>query len=194
MIPHDHSIVPSNEDKQFLQLIRYDVDNFINGCSEKYDEYNTILLDIGPDIYKGAKQFFKKSIVKVLDIKPLPNVDYVADLCQTNTHIPNESFDYILCTNVLEHTLQPFRAIEEIHRMLKKNGILFLSVPLNFRIHGPLPDCWRFTKYGVSALLNGLFEIIEMNELESGRPLMPLHYTVIASSIILGTSCSLINK
>lgn len=50
-------------------------------------------------------------------------------------------FDYILCTEVLEHTLNPFRAVYEMFRILKPKGLLFISVPFNFGIHRPLPDC-----------------------------------------------------
>jgi len=81
---------------------------------------------------------------------------------------------------VLEHTLNPFAAIEEIHRLLCIGGYLFLTVPFNFRIHGPLPDCWRFTEHGLRAILS-MFDILELTSLETiDRPLMPIHYTVVA--------------
>ena len=54
---------------------------------------------------------------------------------------------------MLEHVINPFDAIDEIHRILKPGGILLLSSPLNFRIHGPLPDCWRFTEHGWKQLV-----------------------------------------
>ncbi|MCK5818286.1 MAG: methyltransferase domain-containing protein [Psychromonas sp.] len=50
-------------------------------------------------------------------------------------------------TEVLEHTLNPFRAINEIYRILKPNGILIMTTPFNFRIHNPLPDCWRISEH-----------------------------------------------
>ena len=55
-----------------------------------------------------------------------------------------------------------------------------MTTPFDFRIHGPLPDCWRFTEYGIKSLLNK-FEIIEIKPLENKeRFLMPYHYTTIA--------------
>ena len=55
-----------------------------------------------------------------------------------------------------------------------------LTTPFNFRIHGPLPDCWRFTEHGLRALLTD-FEIVTLDAVETpGRPLMPVHYRTVA--------------
>ena len=76
--------------------------------------------------------------------------------------------------------MNPFDAVKEIYRVLKPSGIVCVSVPFNFRIHGPLPDCWRFTEHGLRALFSS-YEICELNALETeNRDLMPIHYTLIA--------------
>lgn len=41
----------------------------------------------------------------------------------------NEYFDFVISTEVIEHTPDPRKAIEEMHRVLKKNGSLVLTVP-----------------------------------------------------------------
>ena len=57
---------------------------------------------------------------------------------------------------------------------------MFGSTPFNFRIHGPLPDCWRFTEHGLRALLKE-FEVVELNQVDTPeRELMPMHYTFVA--------------
>ena len=43
--------------------------------------------------------------------------------------IENEKEDIILCINHLEHLWNPERALQEIHRILKKGGTLLLNVP-----------------------------------------------------------------
>ena len=170
----------SEMDRQFLSLIRQNVSSFLFTCGKKYDKQG-LLLDVAPQDHEGAFPYFKQAKVLTLDIDPMAKANYTADICQQNDQlIPNEHFDWVVCTEVLEHTINPFAAIKEIHRILKPAGLLFFSTPFNFRIHGPLPDCWRFTKHGIKVLLKQ-FLIIDLNEMiTDGRDLMPIHYTVVA--------------
>ncbi len=46
----------------------------------------------------------------------------------------DESFDVVIITEVLEHLFSPYRALEEIHRVLKPDGVLILSTPNNMTI------------------------------------------------------------
>ncbi len=56
---------------------------------------------------------------------------------------------------VLEHADAPEQAISEIHRVLKKDGILLLSTPFLFEIHDRPNDYYRFTEFGLRHLLRG---------------------------------------
>jgi ubiquinone/menaquinone biosynthesis C-methylase UbiE len=174
-------MIVSDQDILHLSLLRENVTNFIMECAVKFDNNDCRLLDIAPQDHNGAKEFFKKSNIHTLDIDINSNANYIADLCQNNSKIiPDNFFDIVICTEVLEHTLNPFEAVKEIYRILKPNGMACVSVPFNFRIHGPLPDCWRFTEHGLRALFNA-YEICELNMLETeNRDLMPIHYTLIA--------------
>jgi ubiquinone/menaquinone biosynthesis C-methylase UbiE len=60
-------------------------------------------------------------------------MDYVCDV--TSIPAPDESFDVILCTEVLEHVPEPIKVIREFSRMLKKGGTLLLTAPLGCGIH-----------------------------------------------------------
>lgn len=81
----------------------------------------------------------------------------------------------------MEHTNNPFHAVNELRRILKPNkGLVCVSTPFNFRIHGPLPDNWRFTIHGLKVLFSN-FEDVKINVLnDDDRFLMPIHYTLIA--------------
>ena len=149
-------------------------------CAKKYDKPGSIL-DIAPQNHEGAASFFKQAKISTFDINPNSKATYIADICKTNQEIiPDDSFDLVICTEVLEHTLDPFAATKEIKRILNPGGFTFISVPFNFRIHGPLPDCWRFTEHGLRTLLKE-FNIISLETVETcDRDLMPIHYTVIA--------------
>lgn len=169
----------SDYDKKVYELIRNNVSNFLEKSSKLYDKQNAIVLDIAPQIHEGAKKYFTKSKVYTLDINKNSGADYIADICKTNSTIPSEVFDVIVCTEVLEHTLKPFEAINELYRMLKKDGVLLLSTPFDFRIHGPLPDCWRFTEHGLRELLKDFSEVLIFPLENEERFLMPYQYTTI---------------
>ena len=168
-------------DEAYIKMIRKNVSTFIKRCAEQYDQADMKLLDIAPQVHEGASPYFTKAQVETLDIDPASEATFIADITKNNKElIPPCSFDFIVCTEVLEHTLQPFDAVNEIRRLLKPRGLTFISTPFNFRIHGPLPDCWRFTEHGLRALFKN-FEIVELNALETkDRFLMPIHYTLIA--------------
>jgi SAM-dependent methyltransferase len=171
----------SAQDVENLKKIRENVSSFVASCGEKYDKEDALVLDIAPQDHEGANPYFTKAKVETLDIDEKAGATYTADLCENNqSTIPSNHFDFVVCTEVLEHTLQPFDAVKEINRILKPGGMALVSCPFNFRIHGPLPDCWRFTEHGLRALFKD-FEIVELKGLENPeRFLMPTHYTLTA--------------
>ena len=54
----------------------------------------------------------------------------------------NNSFDYVICSEVLEHIIEFEEVIEEINRILKPGGIFAASVPKFF----PEWICWKLSK------------------------------------------------
>ncbi|MGA2682112.1 MAG: class I SAM-dependent methyltransferase [Candidatus Bathyarchaeia archaeon] len=172
--------VVSKFDRECYTKIRNNISRFLIVAAEKYDSPERLVLDIAPQIHEGAKAYFKKAKIETLDIDPNSGAKYIADITKYNRFMPDGKFDVVVCTEVIEHTLNPFSAIKEILRLLKPGGILLLTVPFNFRIHGPLPDCWRFSEYGLRTLLSE-FSSVKIKSLPTPkRDLMPIHYTVEA--------------
>ncbi|OGW83515.1 MAG: hypothetical protein A2987_03850 [Omnitrophica bacterium RIFCSPLOWO2_01_FULL_45_10] len=66
---------------------------------------------------------------------------------------PDAYFDCVLCTEVLEHLPEPEKAVNEIKRVMKKGGILYLTVPQEWGLHYEPNDYLRFTRYGIKYLL-----------------------------------------
>jgi 2-polyprenyl-3-methyl-5-hydroxy-6-metoxy-1,4-benzoquinol methylase len=153
----------------------------IEDSAKAEDATGVRVLDIAPQDYEGAKRYYTEATVETLDIDPAANATYTADLCEDNSStMPDDSFDVIICTEVLEHVNDPFGAMKEMRRLLKKGGRIYASTPYNFRIHGPLPDNWRFTEHGLRILFSD-FSSVEVVSLEdSDRFLMPVHYTTRA--------------
>jgi SAM-dependent methyltransferase len=60
-------------------------------------------------------------------------MDYVCDI--NDIPVPDESFDVIVSTEVIEHVPDPINTIKEFSRILKRGGLLLLSAPLGSRLH-----------------------------------------------------------
>lgn len=162
-------------------LIRNNVSSFIEHIASTEDIIGNKILDVAPEIHAGAAVHFLNATVQTLDINYQSNADYILDLCNcSSTVIPNNTFNVIICTEVLEHVHNPFLVVQELYRMATPGGKVCITTPFNFRIHGPLPDNWRFTIHGLRVLFEN-FNIIDIQELQTdNRNLMPVHYTLIA--------------
>lgn len=174
-------LTPAQVDVDHLAVVRASVECFQAQAIERWVTPGCMVLDVAPQDHAGVAAMLPAgAVLETLDIDPAAGATYTADLCARNHHVPSERFDCVFCTEVLEHTVQPFDAVGELRRILRPGGHLLISTPFNFRIHGPLPDCWRFTEHGLRVLLRDFSEV-EIQAVDTpGRPLMPVHYTSTA--------------
>jgi SAM-dependent methyltransferase len=170
-------------DAEYLARIRSNVLEAQKEGLAKLPNGVEFILDIAPQVHSGVAELVDQIVdcrVETLDISSEFKPTYVGDLCTLNEQIPNARFDAVFCTEVLEHVNQPFKAIAEIYRVLKPGGLLVASSPFNFRIHGPLPDNWRFSEHGWRVLLSEFNDIEIIADEDKHRYLMPIHYVVYA--------------
>lgn len=74
----------------------------------------------------------------------------------------SESFDSVILTQVLEHVFNPDEFLLEINRILKKNGIILISVPFAWDEHEQPHDFARYSSFGLKHLLSKSgFEVID---------------------------------
>jgi SAM-dependent methyltransferase len=174
-------VAPAPADVVPLANTRASVESVQAAAIARWVTPDSIVLDIAPQEHAGVRTLLPHgTTLETLDIDPAAGATYTADLCATNAHIPAGRFDCVFCTEVLEHTLQPFDAVAELRRVLAPGGRLVITTPFNFRIHGPLPDCWRFTEHGLRALLRAFDEVEISGVPTPDRPLMPIHYRTTA--------------
>lgn len=169
--------LPSEFDNTHIPMSR----EFINETRRVFINNYLKSTDVICDIGNQGKQIPELKSFKLitLDITDSTSPDVVADITKYNSHIPDECYDALMCTEVLEHVVDPFFAVRELRRIVKTDGYILFTTPLNARIHGPVPDCWRFTEFGLKILFRN-FETVYFNKLNTpGRNLFPLHYGAV---------------
>jgi len=86
-----------------------------------------------------------------------------ADVFYDGTTFPFEAerFDSVVCHQVLEHVFNPDQFVREIHRVLKPDGRILLTVPFAWDEHEQPWDYARYSSFGLRALLEERgFEIL----------------------------------
>lgn len=86
-----------------------------------------------------------------LDMRPGPGVDCVANVEQLPQ--ATSSVGTVVSFNTFEHVRCFWRGFDEIHRVLRPDGVFIVSCPFHFRIHNYPHDYWRFTPAAFEALL-----------------------------------------
>jgi SAM-dependent methyltransferase len=172
--------IPSKFDNETFQLTRDHLDAFITRTALKLSGERGRLLEVGPQDRSLVRQRFANYRIDTFDVVDTFKPDIVGDITKANDGIADSTYDCVVCLEVIEHTLNPFDTVKEVRRILRHEGYLLISAPLNWRIHGPIPDCWRITEHGWNALLRD-FDIIEIDILETpDRELFPIKYNVLA--------------
>lgn len=96
--------------------------------------------NLSRDIVKKAKKIYGVDISPTRVKKARKNgIDAVcADVC--STPFKSNYFDKVICSEVIEHVINPKELIRELNRILKKGGIAALTVPFNQKIEKTLLD------------------------------------------------------
>lgn len=164
----------------FANRSNLNVLNTLKGLVSKEDT----IVDIGCGS-KPFQNFFTCKSYLGLDFNPVDATVLCHDL---NDPLPfaDNSQTHIILSEVLEHVPEPYRVLDEVHRVLKSDGIIFMSTPFAIPVHGAPYDFFRFTylfyenleqKYGwelntfkaSNAALSSPFQVA--NQLALGLPL-----------------------
>jgi len=71
----------------------------------------------------------------------------------------DKSFDGVVAQAVLEHVADPYRCVDEIHRVLKDDGLVYAETPFMQQMHGAPYDYTRFSIQGYRRLFRRYEEI-----------------------------------
>ena len=78
--------------------------------------------------------------------------------------VQDESFDSVLCTQVLEHDSDPAHTLDEINRVLVPGGTAVVSVPFAYNEHMAPHDYRRWSAAGISAAVARHFDVVEVRK------------------------------
>lgn len=114
------------------------------------------IIEIGSLTSNKAVSFrddFKGQEYVGLDMQKGPGVDIVCDLEKGIGNLKENYFNFMICLTVLEHTQRPWIVVENMKRLLKPGGWMYLSVPWIWRYHPYPDDYWRFSLRCISKIL-----------------------------------------
>lgn len=131
------------------------------------------------DIGCGVKPYYpllaeRAAEYRGLDATPGAYVDDVGVVEQLP--YADGSFDVVLCTQVLEHVVDPGQAVKEIARVLAGNGVAFVSTHGVFLYHPDPVDFWRWTHAGLGQLFGTSAEWDEIRVVSNGEAVACLGY------------------
>lgn len=140
------------------------------------------LLDFGSggSPYRGL--FTGVSKYMAADISPGPGIDAVIGQ-NGRIDLPDESFDIVISTQVLEHVPDPVGYLREARRLLRPGGRMLVTTHGLFVEHGCPYDFRRWTPAGLVAEGKAAgFDVVESWKLSAGArgAVQMLHYSVRA--------------
>lgn len=156
-----------------LQLIskynssRFHLNNFLIQAAQTLGPEDIVLdAGSGEGFYKSL---FYNTRYESTDIclveKKYGAVTFVSSL--ENLPIRSGRYDAVILTQVIEHLPYPYLVLEEVYRVLKPGGKLWLSAPLFYPEHEIPYDYFRYTQYGLGHLVEHAgYEIIDLQPLE----------------------------
>lgn len=111
---------------------------------------------------KGMSALTGEPAIRLINVDPSPSSTASIFCDAHDLPFRDGSVDAVVAQAVLEHVADPWRCVEEIHRVLKPNGIVYAETPFMQQVHLQGYDFTRFSHMGHRRLFR------RFAELESG--------------------------
>ena len=128
---------------------------FLDNYASKIAKAEVKVLDVGSyDVNGSYKHLFgeQKYSYTGLDMEHGPNVDIVLSNPYDWDTIETDSFDVVISGQAFEHIEFFWKTMDDMTRVLRKDGLLCLIAPNGFGEHRYPVDCYRFFTDGMLAL------------------------------------------
>lgn len=152
-----------------LDFHRLTIEHFLWANLARAREGQARVLDVGVEYRKPYLAHLGANYVTVNEDDPLeadwhhpPSPDSPDVLGDIHAlPFPDEDYDFVLCTETLEHVAAPWVAVEELRRVLRPGGVALVTAPFLWPWHGSsrYADFWRFTSDGMRHLFRSYRQV-----------------------------------
>ena len=157
-------------------IIKKRISKYLDSIMQKENEK---VLDLGCGNAPYYHKFIKGKLI-CFDIAKTNKVSIVGDA----DFLPFKSnfFDKVISINSLYYFKNPFNVVENVSRILKRNGKFIIVLPFFYPIHDAPIDKYRFSEHGLRSMLGKNFRIEKLHAI-GGIFTLP---SVVVHSIIKG--------
>ena len=128
----------------------------------QYSEHPKVLVIGCGNLGQGMEELVRQSNIELIesDIYFSERTQLICDA--HDLPFSDQSIDGVIIQAVLEHVVDPYRCVAEMHRVLKPNGLVYAETPFMQQVHMGRYDFTRFTHLGHRRLFR------QFQEVESG--------------------------
>jgi SAM-dependent methyltransferase len=111
------------------------------------------VLEVGPDHPSTLRGLVADASLRweTIDLYPHPDLTYTAS-SEYSFPVPDDTYDVVVATNVLEHVRKIWVWIKELSRVCRPGGHVITVNPVSWPYHEIPIDCWRAYPEGMKAL------------------------------------------
>lgn len=177
----DHGFGPVFDSLTTEKRDQFNVETTDRVSSNNYDDISLNLIEshthgLVLDCGAGHRDVYYPNVVN-FEIVEYPSTDVLG--VAEELPFEDESFEAVLSIAVLEHVLDPRRAANEIIRVLKPGGTLYVAVPFLQPLHGYPNHYFNMTHEGLRSLFTEL-SVIKQQVLPSTGPIWSLTWIIDA--------------
>ena len=128
------------------EIVLYELQRFLDDNYARGGDARLLDVGAGTKPYEAvyAEYFTSATSVDVpSSVHDISSVDVLAPA--DDLPFPDDAFDCVLCTEVLEHCPDPLAALGEMGRVLRPGGRIFLTTPFLVPLHELPHDYYRYT-------------------------------------------------
>ena len=140
--------------------------DWIRGIKESLVVNPGRVLEIGSlDVNGEVREFFPDANEYIgIDMQKGAGVDIVINAHDIKKRFGENSFDTVVCLEMLEHDNAFWLTLRNIKWVLKKGGFFICSTPtINFPFHPYPKDYWRFTKEAYSDVIFKGYDLVKID-------------------------------